>query len=40
MYWSRRRIPPTRAPIAALERAHDAAGDLDIKIGGGVSTVR
>ncbi len=25
---------------AALERARDAAGDLDIKIGGGVSTVR
>jgi dihydrofolate reductase len=25
---------------AALERASDAAGDLDIKIGGGVSTVR
>jgi dihydrofolate reductase len=25
---------------AALERARDAAGDLDVKIGGGVSTVR
>jgi dihydrofolate reductase len=25
---------------AALERARDVAGDLDIKIGGGVSTVR
>lgn len=25
---------------AALERARDAAGDLDIKIGGGVSTIR
>ena len=25
---------------AALERAHDAAGHLDVKIGGGVSTVR
>ncbi len=30
----------TEGPEAALEKAREAAGDLDVKIGGGVSTVR
>lgn len=30
----------TEGPEAALEKAKEAAGDLDVKIGGGVSTVR
>jgi dihydrofolate reductase len=30
----------TEGPEAALEKAREAAGELDVKIGGGVSTVR